>query len=50
MCWETSPTTFRRNDDIGFSMAYQQPLTPDQLKAAQEALTGCPAEAIGNDG
>jgi ferredoxin len=50
MCRETAPETFRRNDDIGFSIAYQQPLTPEQFKAANEAMVDCPTESIGNDG
>jgi ferredoxin len=50
MCRETSPETFRRNDEIGFGIAYQQPVTSEELKAATEAMTGCPTESIGNDG
>jgi ferredoxin len=50
MCRETAPETFRRNDEIGFSIAYQQPLTPQQIEAATEAMVGCPTESIGNDG
>ena len=49
-CRETAPETFRRDDNIGFSVAYQQPLTDEQLKAATEAVHGCPTESIGNDG
>jgi ferredoxin len=50
MCRETAPDSFRRNDDVGFSIVYQQPLTPEQLQAATEAMNGCPTESIGNDG
>ena len=32
-CRETAPDTFRRDDDIGFSVAYQQPRTTEQLEA-----------------
>ena len=50
MCRETAPATFRRNDDIGFSIAYQQPVTPEEIAQATQAMIGCPTESIGNDG
>lgn len=50
MCRETAPLTFRRNEDIGFSIAYRQPVTPEELRAATEAMHGCPTESIGYDG
>lgn len=50
LCRDTAPETFRRNDETGFSIAYHQPLTPEQFKAATEAMNGCPTETIGNDG
>jgi len=50
LCRETAPETFRRNDEIGFSIVYQQPVEPEQLKAATDAMVGCPTESIGNDG
>jgi ferredoxin len=49
-CREMAPETFRRDDNIGFSIVYQQPLTPEQIKAATEAMNGCPTDSIGNDG
>lgn len=49
MCRTTAPDIFRRNDDIGFSVAYRQPSTPEEFKQAEEARTGCPTESIGND-
>ncbi len=50
MCRTTAPDFFRRNDDIGFSVAYRQPVTPEEFKQAEEARLGCPTESIGNDG
>ena len=50
MCRETAPTVFRRDDDIGFSVVYHQPENDVVRQQAQEALVGCPVEAIGNDG
>jgi ferredoxin len=50
LCRETAPETFRREDEIGFSVVFRQPQTPEELERAEEARSGCPAEAIGNDG
>lgn len=40
----------RRDDDIGFSVVYRQPETPEEVDLATEALEGCPTESIGSDG
>ncbi len=50
LCRETAPNNFNRNTDGGFSFVKKQPSTPDEEKACQEAMEGCPVEAIGNDG
>ena len=50
ICRSTAPAFFRRDDDIGFSVVYRQPLTPEELALAEEAREGCPSESIGNDG
>ena len=50
LCRETAPATFRRNDDIGYSIAYRQPTTPQEIALAMEAMLECPTESIGNDG
>ena len=50
LCRTTAPDCFRRNDEIGFSVAYHQPVTPEDFKQAEEAKVGCPTESIGNDG
>jgi ferredoxin len=50
MCRETAPTVFKRNDDIGFSVAFHQPETEAERQQAEEALKGCPVEAIGDNG
>jgi len=50
MCRVTAPATFRRNDDIGFSIAYQQPANSEDLAQATDAMRGCPTDSIGNDG
>ena len=50
MCRENAPATFRRNDEIGLSIAYRQPVSPEEIAQAIEAMNGCPTESIGNDG
>ena len=48
ICRETAPSTFRRDEDLGFSRVYRQPETPAEIELARQALDGCPVEAIGN--
>jgi len=48
MCRETAPMVFKRN--IAFSVVFRQPETEEERQTAVEAMNGCPAEAIGNDG
>jgi ferredoxin len=50
LCRETAPQIFRRNDEIGMSVVYRQPITPDEIGLAEEAKESCPTESIGNDG
>ena len=50
LCRDTAPASFRRNDDIGLSIVFQQPVAAEELKQAHEAFTGCPTESIGCDG
>lgn len=50
LCRETAPENFRRNEDGGYSFVFKQPASPDEDKQCQDAMEGCPVEAIGNDG
>jgi len=50
LCRTTAPDFFRRNDEIGFSVVYRQPISSDERRLAEEARQGCPTESIGNDG
>jgi len=50
LCRETAPDNFRRNEDGGYSYVFKQPENPEEEKLCQEAMEGCPVEAIGNDG
>ena len=49
-CRATAPQFFQRNDDNGYSYVYKQPASDAERAKCQEALDGCPVEAIGNDG
>ena len=50
LCRETAPDNYRRNEDGGYSYVYKQPENEDEAALCEEALDGCPVEAIGSDG
>jgi ferredoxin len=50
MCRENAESFFRRDDDIGLSIVFRQPLTADEIAIADAALENCPTQSIGNDG
>jgi ferredoxin len=50
LCRETAPANFKRNDDGGHSYLYKQPENPEEGAVCNEAMEGCPVEAISNDG
>lgn len=41
---------FRRDEDMGMSLVFRQPSTPEERNQAQEAMQDCPTESIGEDG
>jgi ferredoxin len=49
-CRTVAPLCFARNDEGGFSFVCRQPASDEEARKCQEALEGCPVEAIGNDG
>jgi ferredoxin len=49
MCRETAPQFFKRDDEVGMSFVYRQPITAEELALAEEAKQ-CPTDSIGNDG
>ena len=49
LCRETAPSNFTRDDDGGHTYVYKQPESPDEETLCQEAMEGCPVEAIGSD-
>ena len=50
LCRETAPDNFTRHDDGGYSYLYKQPGNDEELELCNEAMEGCPVEAIGDDG
>tara|TARA_R110002096_G_scaffold122929_8_gene266143 strand:+ start:10080 stop:10313 length:234 start_codon:yes stop_codon:yes gene_type:complete len=50
LCRETAPDNFKRSDDAGYSYVYKQPENDEERALCEEALEGCPVEAIGDDG
>jgi ferredoxin len=49
-CRSLAPDFFRREDDRGYSVVYRQPVTPEEVAAAEEAMRDCPTDSIGDDG
>lgn len=50
LCRETASANFARDDEGGHSYVCKQPETPEERALCEEAMAGCPVEAIGNDG
>ncbi len=51
ICRSLAPGLFARDVDVTFlSFVHRQPVTPEEIELAEEALQSCPADAIGNDG
>lgn len=46
-CRSTAPNFFRRDDDIGQSFVYAQPVSDSEIENCIEAMEGCPTESIG---
>jgi ferredoxin len=50
LCRETAPASFQRNEEIGLSIVFQQPETPEEREKANAAMHSCPTDSIGDDG
>ncbi len=50
LCRETAPKNFGRYEEGGYSYVFNQPTSPEEEAQCQEAMAGCPVEAIGNNG
>ena len=49
-CRQIAPDNFARNEEGGYSYLHKQPENEQEESLCQEALEGCPVEAIGSDG
>lgn len=49
-CCVEAPKFFAMNDDDGHAYVKLQPVTPEEMEEAENALAACPVEAIGNNG
>ncbi len=49
-CVMEAPDFFEMNDDDGYAYVKAQPSSPEQIEECENALAGCPVDAIGNDG
>ncbi|MDH4468628.1 MAG: ferredoxin [Bacteriovoracaceae bacterium] len=49
-CVVEAPKFFAMNDKEGRAYVKKQPITEKEIEECENALTGCPVEAIGNDG
>ncbi len=49
-CRQDAPDFFTRNDRDGHSFVKRQPVTAEEIRLCEEAVDGCPIEAIGDDG
>ncbi len=47
LCRSYAPDVFRRHDGRGYSYVHRQPVTPEEIALAEEALRDCPTESIG---
>ncbi len=49
LCRSTASEFFCRDDETGYSFVHRQPMTPAEIKLAEEARDSCPTESIGSD-
>lgn len=49
-CVEVAPSTFRLSESGDHAYVYKQPGDASEEERASEAMSGCPVEAIGDDG
>lgn len=50
LCRETAAANFTRDEEGGHSYVFKQPENDEERALCEEAMAGCPVEAIGNDG
>jgi len=48
-CISIAPDMFVMNDDSTHAYVKKQPVTPEEIQAAEDSKGSCPTEAIGDD-
>ena len=48
-CRTNAPKNFTRNNEEGYSYVHKQPETEEELIMCENALSGCPVDAIGKN-
>lgn len=49
-CVMEAPDFFEMNDDDGHAYVKKQPASDSEIEECNNALSGCPVDAIGSDG
>lgn len=49
-CRDVAPKLFKRDDENGVAYVSRQPVTPEEVQLAIEAMESCCVESIGDDG
>lgn len=49
-CVTTAPDNFGMDEEDGHAFLIKQPSSDDESEMCEEAMEGCPVEAIGDDG
>ena len=50
VCSEAAPKNFKEAPSGDHDFVFKQPETDEERQQSEEAMLGCPVEAIGNDG
>ena len=50
LCREEAPKNFTRQEEEGYSYVYKQPENEEEEEMCENAMEGCPVEAIGDFG
>ncbi len=50
VCVSVAPDNFKMNDGEDHAIVHKQPENDGEVAACEDAMKGCPEEAIGDDG
>jgi len=49
LCRSSAPAFFKREEILGQSVVFRQPVTADEIAVAEQAMAECPTDSIGNN-